>query len=527
MTHYPTQLTGVLALLLGASAPALAGAPPASKAVPLDETTLAARIDELISARWSANRVRPAPLATDAEFLRRVHLDLAGKIPRVSEVRRFLADTSPDKRRQVVGRLLASPGYANHWTNLWRPLLMPDGDDEFSRGKPYLPGLERWLRRQFRNNTGFDLFTRQLLAMPFEEVSSGTDAATPLGFYMARNGRPEELATATARLFLGVRLECAQCHDHPNASWQRQQFWQLAAFFAGIRHRSGNPSAPLREVNDWDLAIPRTEQVVTAAFLDDSKPPRRSGRLARTALADWVTNPTNSYFARAAVNRLWAELFGLGLVEPIDDFRDDNPASHPELLDVLARQFVLHGYDVKYILRALTRTRVYQLSSIGRPGPDARLFSRMAVKGLTPEQFYDSFVLATGYFPPAESTGGNAQADGERGKFLALFGTRERRTEVRTSIPQALALMNGAAITQATRPASGGTLRAVIDGPFRDNASRIETLFLATLSRKPRADEARRMLRYVEDEARRRSPGLALSDVLWALLNSSEFCLNH
>jgi hypothetical protein len=404
---------------------------------------------------------------------------------------------------------------------------MPDNDDEFSRGKPYLPGLERWLRRQFRNNTGFDLFARQLLAAPFEEISGGTDAATPLGFYMARNGRPEELATATARLFLGVRLECTQCHDHPSGTWQRQQFWQLAAFFAGIRYRNGDLSTPLREVNDWDLAIPRTDQVVTATFLDDSKPARRSGRLARAALADWITNPTNPYFARAAVNRLWAELFGLGLVEPVDDFRDDNPPSHPELLDELARQFVLHGHDVQYILRALTRTQVYQLSSVGPSPADARLFSRMAVKGMTPEQLYDSLVLATGYSPPAKSTRENAQADVERGKFLALFGARENRTDVRTSIPQALARMNGAFITQATSPASGRTLRAVIDGPFRDNAARIEILFLATLSRKPQADEARRMARYVEDESRRRNPGAALSDVFWALLNSSEFWLNH
>ncbi len=536
MAHYGTCLMGLLALLMGADAPAWGTAPPARNSLLLDESTLAARVDELISARWAVDRVQPAPPATDAEFLRRVHLDLSGKIPRVFEVRRFLADTNPDKRRRLVERLLASPGYVNHWTNLWRPLLMPDNGNGFSLDERYLLDLERWLRRQFRDNTRYDLFVRQLVAMPFAGASrgagsvpaqGGADVATPLGFYMARDGRPEALAAASARLFLGVRLECAQCHDHPFAVWRCKQFWGLAAFFAGVRRVNGNLSAPLREVNDWELAIPRTEEVVPAAFLDESTPPRRSGTHARAALADWITNPANPYFARAAVNRLWAELFGLGLVEPIDDFRDDNPPSHPELLDELARQFALHGYDVKYILRALTRARVYQLSSIGRSPPEARLFSRMAVKGLTPEQLYDSVVLATGYSPPAGRIGGNGTSDSERGRFLAMFGTRERRTEVRTSVPQALAMMNGTFITTVTSPGSGRTIAAVVHAPFMDNAARIETLFLATLSRKPYPEEARRMVRHVDGGGNSGNHGKALSDVFWALFNSSEFCVNH
>jgi len=485
----------------------------ASAADASDETRkLSARIDHLLATRWTDERVKSVPRSDDAEFLRRAYLDLTGKVPPVSEVRRFLADRSPDKRRELVERLLHGPGYITHFSAIWRELLVLDPEADAGR-QTALADLEKWLQKQFAGNAPYDRMVRSLLTLPLNEPRTppGPDGEEPAPrlFYLGRENKPEELAAGSTRVFLGIRLECAQCHNHPHAKWTREHFWTQAAFFANLK----NPSADNRE-----LAIPGTEKKVVARFLDGTIV--ADGRAdPRAALADWITAPKNPYFARAAANRLWAHFFGVGLVDPVDDMTSENPPSHPELLDELARGFVTSGYDFKFLIRAIMRTDAYQLTSVETrpaPLPDARLFSRMNVKALGPAELFDSIIEATAYR--------SADLPRQRARLLVRFPRTERRLEGQSSIPQALALMNGELLAAATRLDGDNTLGAVVASPFLDTAGKIETLYLAALGRTPRAEEKTRLVKFVRDAA---NSDRALADVFWALLNSAEFIHNH
>jgi Protein of unknown function (DUF1553)/Protein of unknown function (DUF1549) len=335
-------------------------------------------------------------------------------------------------------------------------------------------------------------------------------------------------------MFLGIKLECAQCHDHPFAKWTRQQFWEYAAFFSGIQPgQQGNFFAGGQDRPDLrQLKIAGTDKVVQARFLDGTEPEWRAGSNTRVTLADWMTRADNPFFARAAANRLWSHFFGIGLTEPVDEPADDNPPSHPELLDDLARQLAEHQFDIKFLIRAILTSKAYQLTSAGGdPGQDdPRLFARMAIKGLTPEQLFDSLAQATGYREPPRSLDPRAflfNGNTPRGDFLSKFASQGKRTEHQTSILQALALMNGRFVGDATSLERSEVLAAVIDAPFLDTAQRIEALYLASLTRKPTTGETARMLRYVEGGGAKKDPKTALADVFWVLLNSSEFLLNH
>ncbi len=500
-----------------------------------DARALAARIDQFIGARWSAEKVTPAPLAEDGPFLRRLTLDVNGRIPSVAESRRFLADPASDKRKRAIERLLNSPGYITHFSNIWRDLLLPEANADFQQ-RFLSANIERWLRKEFANNVPYNEMVRELITLPlkadpqqfFYNVRGESDP-TPMAFYQSKEGKPENLAATTARLFLGVRLECAQCHNHPFGRWTREQFWGQAAFFGGIRAQGNNGIySPLSEMTDRrELGIPGTERVAQARFLD-GKEPRWSYKVsARKTLAEWMTARDNPFFARAAVNRLWAHFFGVGIVEPVDDLSDENKPSHPELLDELARQFAAHGFDQRFLIRAITLSKTYQLSSVhpGPAQPDVRLFAHMPVKGLSADQLLESFLLATG----SNDINRNQRRfafNPDTLSFESKFAGQEKRTEYQTSIPQALALMNSKMVAKATHPVNGQFLSAVINAPFLDTAGRIETLYLATLSRKPQPEEAERFQRYLARAGAKREND-ALADVFWTLLNSPEFFLNH
>lgn len=278
--------------------------------------------------------------------------------------------------------------------------------------------------------------------------------------------------------------------------------------------------------------IPGTDTIVAPQFLDKGTPQWNSGRSSRELLAEWVTRADNPYFARAAVNRLWAHFFGIGLVDPVDDLDPENPASHPELLDEVTRQFVDSGFDLKFLIRAITASRAYQLSSetTHATQAEARQFTRMAVKGLSAEQLWDSLVLATGFREPVRNPQQSIvpPPNSPRAEFLERFAERvESRTEQQTSILQALALMNGRVVSEATSLDRSETLAALLDAPFLDTAARIEALYLATLTRRPRPGEIDRMIEYANDGGSNNDPRGALADIFWALLNSAEFILNH
>jgi hypothetical protein len=493
---------------------------------------LAARIDKHLAAGWSAAGVEPAPLADDSEFLRRVYLDLAGRIPSVAEARAFLKEAAPDKRERLVEHLLAGPRNLTHRVNVWRALLLPETSASV-QARSLAPGFDTWLREQLGKNAGYDVMIRELLTTPIDPARSGFgfnqgQAGNPLAYFVAKETRPENVAAAAARVFLGIRLECAQCHDHPFADWKRDQFWSLAAFFSGIgSQRQGDFTLPAQEVADRrELTIPGTERVVQARFPDGSEPIWKSQVSTRQTLADWMTAPQNSYFARAAVNRVWYQHFGHALVEPVDEMVGaESTASHPELLNDLAAAFVAQGFDLKFLIRAITASRAYQLTSAGtHPGQDnPRLFARMPLRGLSAEQLLDSLMQATG-----RAIGGPAAG---RDELLGTFTEQnDPPTEFQTTILQALALMNGRLVADQTALEQSNLLASILDAPFLDTDAQIETLYLATLSRKPRPKEWERATSFVEnreDENRETGRKEALADVFWALLNSGEFLLNH
>jgi hypothetical protein len=518
---------------------------------------LAARIDQALAAGWKTEGIVPAPPADDAEFLRRSSLDILGKIPAASEVRAFLRDSSSDKRQRLIDRLLARGGYANHFANAWRELLLP-GANTNAQTRALAPPLEAWLRLRFAENTPYDRLVSELLtpaALPAAQPGAATAAAlapSPLAFFQVNEYKPENLAANTSRLFLGTQVQCAQCHDHPFARWKREEFWSLAAFFSGssvvaqAQGSAGNDGStddadaaqPARaevvDRSDGKLAIniPDTDLIAEARFLDGGEPTFRPGEDPRLALTRWLTSRDNPYFARAAVNRLWEHFLGRGFVDPVDDLDEANPPSHPELFDEIARQFAYHNYDLKYLIRTIAATQAYQLSSVAAQGgqDDSRLFARMPLRRMTPEQLYDSLVQATGFRDAASQAQANPLQvdDTAQAKLKSLFADQtSRRSDSQTSILQALSLMNGALVSDATDLERSQLLSAVAEMPLMSLADRVETLFLATLSRPPTADEAERMLAFVAQRSHEVGQKRALADVFWALLNSAEFILNH
>lgn len=518
----------VLALLVASAEPAGASDVPAAASRPapsaVDARVLAARIDAVLAARWAESKVQPAAIAEDGEFLRRASLDLIGKIPVPADARDFLDDPSRDKRLALVERLLDSPAYVTRATELWRQLLLPEADTE-AQARQFAGGFEAWLREKVSQEAGYDRIVRELLTVKLNDPSAGNPLTgqgdvSPAAYYVAKEGKPENLASGVARVFLGIRLECAQCHNHPFSRWKREEFWGFAAFFAGVPQQNTDETltAPRPAPPRRALTIPGTSKVVSAALLDGSPPAWRPRADSREVLAEWITAPANPYFARAVVNRVWARFFGVGLIEPVDDLDLESESELGGLLDELADQFRLHGYDLKYLIRALTATRAYGLSSAADHVDSSRpMFAAMPVRGLSPGQFFDSLVQATA------CDGADARA-----RFLDLFANREERaTEAQTSILQALTMMNGAHVNGATSPDTGDVLGAVVKAPFFDTPGRIEALYLATLTRRPRPEERSLLVRYVEQSERAEDRAKALSDIFWALLNGPEFHLNH
>jgi hypothetical protein len=496
---------------------------------------LARKIDRHVEAGLKDRKGVAAPIATDYEFIRRVYLDLAGRIPKVSEVRAFLDDRRPEKRRLLVEKLLASTNYVNHFTNVWKSLLLPDTANP--QGQFLGQQLSGWLRPRLRENRPYDEIAREILTAPLAGGMGGVvrgGGQGPQAFYQANEMKPDNLAAATSRLFLGVKIECAQCHDHPFAKWTRKQFWEYAAFFGGITPQSMDgmrftPASDNPRVRE--IAIGSSDKKAQARFLDGTDPVWAETSKARNVLAEWVTRRDNPFFARTMANRMWEHFFGIGLVDPSDDFREENPASHPELLDDLASAFAASGFDMQMLIRAITSSQAYQRTSTQTHASqeDLRLFARMPLKGLTPEQVFDSLATATGFRGDSRDVSRDFFGrGGARSEIISRFTNPvDRRTEYQTSILQALALMNGRFVADATSLTRSETLAAVADLPTMGTREKLDTLFLAALSRPMRESEAVRLMAYVTSGGPTKDTKKALADVFWVLLNSSEFILNH
>lgn len=506
-------------------------------AAPPSPATIAKQIDARIDAKLKDVGVKPAAVASDAEFLRRVTLDIIGRIPTVAEARSFLDDNAADKRVKLVESLLASPPAVNHSAAVWRLALMPQA--ALNQRLQHLNlSLEAWLRDRLRAGRKADELVRELLTAPLDYLDrddTGKQKPKPgpsaVAFYQANDLKTETTTATAARVLLGIKIECAQCHDHPFDKWTQQQFWETAAFFAGVPPQAHDEKPqPIAKLLRRDtVTVGETKDEAKPKFLDGNAPKMDGVTDTRQPFAEWATSRTNPFFAKATANRIWAQFFGVGLVDPVDDFHLANPPSHPELQDELAAALIAADFDTTVLVKAITRTATYQRSSVAsdKGQNDPRLFARMNVKGLSPEQLFDSLAQATGYreeVPAAARFAFGVPADSPRGQFLNKFAGGARRTDAQTSILQALTLMNGAWLARQTDPAKGETLVAIADAPFLNDASKIETLFLTAYARKPTADELKRFTAHL---AGGKNPKAQLADILWSLLNSQEFLLNH
>lgn len=484
-----------------------------------------ARIDELLDQKWREAGVVAAPPASDAEFLRRVYLDLTGRIPRVSEARDFLADPRPDRRERLIDELVTRPDHVQHVANHWRSVLLPDNGATMQFGGDYTFTL--WLRQQIAENKPYDKLVSDVILAKGQPGQVG-----PSLFYVALERKPAELAASTSRAFLGVQIQCAQCHNHPFDAWKQEDFWGFAAFFAHVQPanpQQGGIFGPLDDAKQGDVKHPTSGEVVPPKFLHGGVAEKGWGRTRRQQLAEWLTAPENPYFAKAAVNRVWGMLFGRGIVHPVDDMGEHNPPIHPELLDELARHFVATGYDLRGLVKTIAATKAYQLSSKGSPGSDdaERVFARMAIKSLTADQLYDCLATATAKRQVQQPAYYGNLYDPQRISFITKFKAPPGRTdEFHGGILQALTLMNGADIALGTDEKKSDLLGA-LDAPFFTDEQRVETLFFATLSREPTAAERTKCVTHVTQQSSPEDRRKALADVLWALLNTAEFGLNH
>jgi len=487
-----------------------------------DAAELAALIDRHLDARLKAESVPAAQPADDAEFLRRVYLDLHGVVPTAEQAARFLADAGPDRRARLIDALLADRRYGEHLADIWQGYLVsPLADDRRVRADQ----LRKWLAERFNTQT-WDRITTDLL------TATGNLDENPAVSYLVEGRLPRtvpDLTDLASRYFLGVRLSCAQCHDHPFVAWKQQDFWGMAAFFTQVQtpgkpklvYQVGikdNPDVTLDSLKDGTpdgfLSRPPT-------FLGGGSPPADRQTPHRAALAAWLTSAKNPYFARAMANRTWWRLFGRGLVTPVDDMHSANEPSHPDLLDLLARRFAESGFDHKHLTRAIVLSRAYQRTS--RPGdaPDkqAALFGRMPIKVLTAGQLYDSLVTILG--APTRRPGGGPQIDA-RAEFVQFFSDDgdPDPTGYRRGIPHLLRQMNSDQFAGRNLDA----LAARLAGPGRSADDVAGDLFLAILSRRPTADE-RQLFR--AHATRVGSVETAARELAWALLATSEFSLNH
>jgi hypothetical protein len=500
---------------------------------PLAADELTRRVDEEMGAHWQKNAIHPVEAASDAEFMRRVYLDLTGRIPTVSEVHEFFDDTSPNRRELLVDRLLAHRDHTTHLAALWSSILLPAEVDLNRLGGTQK--FEEWLADRFASKEPYDKIVSDLLLAEGRLADSG-----PLLFYAALKMNPEELAAKTSRAFLGVRLECAQCHDHKFEPISQHDFWSFAAFFARISRPQGKMDVAstvlaVRDNERGDVQIPNSNEVVPPRLpleeknLDESQ----GGPSRRKRLVDWLTSPNNEQFSKAAVNRVWSQLLGRGLVEPVDDMRPSNEPIAPKLLDLLSRDFAASHFDLQRLTRALVLTKTYQLTSQSRDNDPSRTlnFAQMNIKSFTAEQLYDCIAVAIQKSKVAGATPGVAGlerfGDMSRQAFVEQFrAPTNELTDYHAGIPQALTLMHGGLIQNATDLSTSGLLSS-LDAPFFTDEQRLEALFLSTLSRPPQPAERNAMLKSISAAKSDTDRQRALGDVLWALLNSAEFTFNH
>jgi hypothetical protein len=501
-------------------------------------------IDHHVLANLRQIGIPPSPICDDSTFLRRVSLDIGGRLPTLEETKTFLADRSPDKRDKAVEALLSSPDYADYFANKWTALLKNQRSENADITANF--AFHAWMRDNLLANTPYDQIVRQILA------STGTIVSNPPVAWYKRVKEPTTQVEDVAQLFLGVRMQCAQCHHHPFERWTQAEYFHMAAFFSQIGRK---PTAIAGE----DLifhkrGVAQTEHRKTRVMLKPAglgEPPLdiAPDDDPRLVLADWMSRKTNPFFAKALVNRYWKHFFKRGLIEPEDDLRDTNPPTNPELLDALAKHFLDSNYDLKSLVRVITQSHTYQLSAMPNEhnAIDRQAFSHFYPKRMTAEVLLDSIDMVTASktdfadLPPgtrAISLPDNSYT--RASPFLKVFG-RPDNTSVcecervqSASLAQSLHLMNASDV-KAKLTASNGRAEQLTKSEMPE-PKRIRELYLAAFSREPTADEVRIAEAHLL-KPRNDADGKALDsqrakrngyeDLLWALLNTKEFLFNH
>ncbi|AMV20230.1 Bacterial Ig-like domain (group 2) [Planctomyces sp. SH-PL14] len=487
-------------------------------------------IDEHVWTTLKRLKLQPSAPASDQTFLRRATIDIIGRIPTAEESQAFLADAAPDKRARLINRLLDDPEYAEHWANKWADLLRPN---------PYRVGIkatlnyDNWIRGAFRENRPYDQFVRELVT---SEGSTFRDGHVTL---FRDRREPDELTTIVSQLFLGIRLECAKCHHHPFEVWSQDDFYSFAAFFAKLGRKGTGLSPPISGSEEFvftakagSVTHPRTGATMAPKVLFGETPPIGEGDDPRASLATWMTSRENPFFAQTQANRIWADLMGIGLVDPVDDLRATNPASNPPLLEALGNDFRDGGFDQKTLIRRITNSYVYGLGSLPneRNVVDTRNYSRYYRRRLRAEVLFDSVCQVTGVpenfeaMPPAAHSK-SIWTHRIDSLFLDAFGRPDpnqdppcERTS-NTTIVQALHLMN--ARNLYGKVMGDESLPARLAKTEKPPAAIVEELYLAVYSRRPSEEELRiGTALYENPETNRRG---ATEDLLWALLNTPEF----
>jgi hypothetical protein len=502
-------------------------------------------IDEHVFGRLKKLRINPSGLCTDSEFLRRAYLDLLGLLPTPEQTRAFLADARADRRSRLVDELLKRPEFADYWAQRFSDILR---NEEKSLDRKGVRTYHRWIRQAIAADRPLNEFARELLA------GRGNTYKEPAANYYRALRDPYARAEATAQVFLGIRMQCAKCHNHPFNRWTQNDYHQLAAFFARVQYKVLENKR--RDKLDKHEFV--GEQIV---YLDDTSEVKHpvSGAALRPrflggatldakdadrlrALADWVAEPGNPFFARTQANRIWSYLLGRGIVEPNDDFRESNPPANGPLLDALAKDLAEHRFDLKHLVRTIMNSRTYQLSAATNETnqEDEANFSHALVRSLPAEPLLDAVARVSGVpvefdgYPlgiratqlPGMPIARRKQVLGDGFKFLRVFGKPERLLNCdcerndNTTMAQALQFLTGSLVNRAVSEPDNRLGKLLKAG--KSNREIIDELFLAALCRPPREAERSALVARIERARERRA---ALEDVLWALLNSKEFLL--
>ncbi len=508
-------------------------------------------LDRHINAVLKREGIQPSEMSKDAEFLRRVHLDMTGKIPTPEEVLDFLRDGSPSKRQKKIEHLLQSEASINYWTRLWvNWLIGRRGDNDDRR-----IGLTVWVRNALQKNMPYNQFVQELITADGELRDSGA------GNYILRYDRsPVVLTSHTSRLFLGLPMQCAECHDHKTEAWRQEDFYGIAAFFTGIESKRKGYIQTVNMIGDErrmdnllitnkptkSIWVERLNTQISARFLDGMA---YSGTLIekRKALAQWITDKSNPYFSRAIVNRIWQHFMGRAFVDPLDGFGEENLPTNPALLEWIANDFVIHEYNLQRLIRTILNSEAYQRTSeTNQSNKDDELYySHAYVKPLSAQQFFYSMLQATGFERLQQGKlDGLTKRGGEdrKGmlrtleqrkrehlrKFLFLLdnGEMEEIEAFNGTVPQALMMINGSMVNDSANHKERGSFINYVLGKWRDPIERMEYIYLNVLSRLPTAKEKTYFQRYLE-RSLYSNKKLAYEDLYWVLLNSAEFSLNH